>query len=253
MSKRFIFILPVLAAICVLVTGPVLAFFCPNCGDGFTAGEKFCSNCGLPLHDLQEFIKTYRQHTQQRSSTIVFQNNQPEAENPITPAKPVEAVPEQIPIVPVDKTQAETVVIEPQRQPVRPVKPVVEPAPATGAMEIMLLFQGSDPEKYSKSGRVYINDKLIGSIYMISAAEMAEKGGYSTKLFGYATGLSSKRYYRSNTTKIPEGTYQVKVILKKKGFLRSSNRQKVWKTVTIKAKKEEKLFYSWGDSQEFGQ
>ncbi|MEA2063569.1 MAG: zinc ribbon domain-containing protein, partial [Gemmatimonadota bacterium] len=217
MNKRSLFHLGIIFLAVMFTAGPVLAFFCPNCGQDFATREKFCSNCGLPLQKVQTFVETYRTFTQQQTGSMDLEPPAAASSQTVIQSKP--AAPEQPdhPDISVTKSPAGTVVIEAQGRVVHPENTDSEPEPAVitghGTMELILLYQGSDPEKYSKSGRVYVNDKLIGSIYMMSPAEMVGKGGYSTELFGYASGLSNKRYYRFRAEKIPVGTYQVKVVL----------------------------------------
>ncbi len=250
----------------VVFISPVHAFFCPNCGHDFTTGEKFCSQCGLSLEDIEDFITAYREYDSQRKELISFKGN------PLSPDTISDTSDENRQVHLMSKSQSETyvgndsyVVAVPENNQtvaapvtVTVAEPIKEPGDEsrktlTGSLEIVLVYQGNKPETYSKSGRVYINDKLLGSIYMLSPSEASDKKGYSTDLFGYATGLGNKRYYKFTSEKIPTGTYQVKVALQKKGFLRRSSRFRYWKNVKIEAAKEEKLYYSWGDSQDFGE
>lgn len=260
-ANPFIFLL-----LFVVFISPVHAFFCPNCGRDFTTGEKFCSQCGLSLEDIEDFITAYREYASQRKGLITFKGN------PLPPDTMPDAGDEnrQIPLL--SKSQSEAyvdsesyVVAVPEKHqtaaapvPVPVAEPIKEPGgkgreTLTGSLEIVLVYQGNKPETYSKSGRVYVNDKLLGSIYMLSPTQTSDKKGYSTELFGFASGLGNKRYYKFTSEKIPAGTYQVKVALQKKGFLRRSSRFRNWKNIKVEAGKEEKLYYSWGDSQDFGE
>lgn len=240
MRFKFFLILIIVIQLVLMGAGTnAETFYCPKCGQDVDNDTKFCPQCGMPLEAIFNYIKSYNVYVSSRSKEVIF--------SPDVFTQPVE---------------------EPAAEIRAPVKPELEVPPArvaapgvsaTGAVDekhgnidIIMLYDGTKSSDYSSTGRVYLNNKYIGNISVVSSRQTGFGKGYSSNLLNLAGGSLGKRYYQFFKENIPAGTYQVKVELQKKGIIRSITRHKIWKNIEIVPGETTKLFYGWDDRKNFG-